>query len=234
MYTWETEFLSAPAAADFPSPRRRPWRTRCSPPSTVGRSAARRCRPPVGRRSLEERVMGASDRPMCREKAARHGGLAHRLEPGTTQKYEIHCFHCGGFHSTGNCPQVVKAMKAMNGWRKAMKAIVSLSRCGTARVQGKGWTGKTVSPLEIAFSGPCFLGWDIYTSAAKVEEGPERSIRITDASGSQMVVREIPAFQSRSQPILVRDETMDASAWGETPRSREQSGALGFRLWHNP
>ena len=31
-----------------------------------------------------------------------------------TQKYEIHCFYCGGFHITGNCPQVVKAM---NGWK---------------------------------------------------------------------------------------------------------------------
>ncbi len=31
-----------------------------------------------------------------------------------TQKYEIHCFYCGGFHMTGNCPQVVKAM---NGWK---------------------------------------------------------------------------------------------------------------------
>ena len=31
-----------------------------------------------------------------------------------TQKYEIHCFYCGGFHITGNCPQIVKAM---NGWK---------------------------------------------------------------------------------------------------------------------
>ncbi len=31
-----------------------------------------------------------------------------------TQKYEIHCFYCGGFHITGNCPQVVKAL---NGWK---------------------------------------------------------------------------------------------------------------------
>ena len=31
-----------------------------------------------------------------------------------TQKYEIHCFYCGGFHITGNCPQVVKTM---NGWK---------------------------------------------------------------------------------------------------------------------
>ena len=34
---------------------------------------------------------------------------------GTQKKeYEIHCFYCGGFHITGNCPQVVKAM---NGWK---------------------------------------------------------------------------------------------------------------------
>ena len=31
-----------------------------------------------------------------------------------TQKYELHCFYCGGFHITGNCPQVVKAMA---GWK---------------------------------------------------------------------------------------------------------------------
>ena len=31
-----------------------------------------------------------------------------------TQKYELHCFYCGGFHITGNCPQIVKAM---NGWK---------------------------------------------------------------------------------------------------------------------
>lgn len=24
-----------------------------------------------------------------------------------TQKYELHCFYCGGFHMTGNCPQIV-------------------------------------------------------------------------------------------------------------------------------
>ncbi len=33
---------------------------------------------------------------------------------GTQQKYEIHCFYCGGFHITGNCPQIVKEM---NGWK---------------------------------------------------------------------------------------------------------------------
>ena len=31
-----------------------------------------------------------------------------------TQKYELHCFYCGGFHITGNCPQIVKEM---NGWK---------------------------------------------------------------------------------------------------------------------
>lgn len=31
-----------------------------------------------------------------------------------TQKYELHCFYCGGFHMTGNCPQIVKEM---NGWK---------------------------------------------------------------------------------------------------------------------
>ena len=31
-----------------------------------------------------------------------------------TQKYEIHCFYCGGFHITGNCPKIVKTM---NGWK---------------------------------------------------------------------------------------------------------------------
>ena len=41
-----------------------------------------------------------------------------------TQKYEIHCFYCGGFHITGNCPQ--REQKIIVAYKGSISAIKDL------------------------------------------------------------------------------------------------------------